>query len=828
MGLKISFLFLLSAFLIFAQENNYRRIEQQSDVDNFSTESIFPINKVNAGSGVWIELNPKVPRVSYFGIDFINADTGWAVGGSGAIIKTTNGGDDWSIAETPVNSLLFKIHSYNGQVVIAAGFENTILRSSDGGETFEQVPSGLGNDTKFWGVQMLNDTLGWVSGMNQTLLKTTDAGLTWQQVFPGLNQHYWSLDFLNEQYGIIATGGGKVLKTTDGGDTWQQYQAGDTRALYTIDIIDSLHIAAAGEWGKNVYSSDGGETWVTNPDIPALSATNWIEFVDTDTGYSVQDGIEMRKTTNRGQSWFNPNTGNLGGEWQIELFENGTGYSAGYDLFVYKRTDGLDNWKNLFLNNSWSDVFFVNEMKGFFIMNSITVGGLYKTEDGGLSYQKVENAPGGRDLLFLDSLTGFIGSNTIYKTTDSGSNWYAANLSDTTTRIDNIFFINSTTGWAATGYPPSIPGLIMKTTDGGENWFTQLTLPTGVFTSIYFVDSLYGWASIINRRPFKTTDGGNNWIEQTNLDIWESRDVFFKDLLNGFMLESNKFYETTDGGLNWVLNSDLTGFSVGAKFSYYDSSTIFVIGYKTYRTIDGGKNWQDFAELNGILISGLSLLNPGNGYAVGQLGLIYSYVDTSIVPVELISFNATVEDNNVILSWVTVTELNNYGFEIIRFDNNGKNEREAIGFVAGHGTTTEQQQYSFVDEIFNPGIYQYRLKQIDYNGTFEYSKIIEVEIAAPTKFSLEQNYPNPFNPSTTINYSIGEKGLVTLKVYDILGKEVATLINENQEAGNYSIQFSAKGGSASGGNAYNLPSGIYFYKITSGNYAATKKLILLK
>ena len=143
------------------------------------------LGKVNAGTGVWTELNPLVPRVDYIGIDFINADIGWVCGGSGAIIKTTNGGQDWTISETPVNNLLLKMHSYNGQVVIATGYDGIILRSSDSGETFELIPSGVGNGIDLWGVQMLNDTLGWVCGMNQTLLKTTDTGLTWQMVTPG-------------------------------------------------------------------------------------------------------------------------------------------------------------------------------------------------------------------------------------------------------------------------------------------------------------------------------------------------------------------------------------------------------------------------------------------------------------------------------------------------------------------------------------------------------------------------------------------------------------------------------------------------------------------
>ena len=143
-------------------------------------------------------------------------------------------------------------------------------------------------------------------------------------------------------------------------------------------------------------------------------------------------------------------------------------------------------------------------------------------------------------------------------------------------------------------------------------------------------------------------------------------------------------------------------------------------------------------------------------------------VTTPPIPVELISFAASLIGTDVHLNWSTATELNNSGFEIHRFTTN-KDEWNKIGFVAGHGTTTKQQHYSFVDESVSSGKYQYRLKQIDYDGTFEYSDIVEVEVSLPTEFSLEQNYPNPFNPSTTIQYAVSKRQFVTLKVYDVLG-----------------------------------------------------------
>ena len=143
---------------------------------------------------------------------------------------------------------------------------------------------------------------------------------------------------------------------------------------------------------------------------------------------------------------------------------------------------------------------------------------------------------------------------------------------------------------------------------------------------------------------------------------------------------------------------------------------------------------------------------------------------------------------------------------------------DKVGFVNGNGTTTETQSYSFVDENLVSGKYQYRLKQIDFDGTFEYSNEVEVIVSVPEKFELSQNYPNPFNPNTRIQYAITSNQFVSLKVYDILGNEVETLVNENKPTGNYEINF----------NASELASGIYFYKIQAGNFIKTKKMILLK
>ena len=707
----------------------FQSYEEKYSSKNLNEEKrkLFPLQS----TGVWTELNPNVPRVDYLGIQFVNKDTGWAVGDLGALIKSTDGGQSWTVSETNTTTPMLKVRSYNGQVVIASGFGGLILRSTDGGETFTQVTSGVTGD--LWGLQMINDTLGWACGTANSLVKTTDGGLSWQNIeTPGYTSDYWWIDFLTESYGFIAANG-KVLRTIDGGYNWEIIQTGDAYPLFAIDVIDSLHMAAAGYRGtgyaaKNIYSSDGGYNWINGGSL-TMESVNCIKYVNTDTGYVIMTNVIGKKTTNRGQEW----TGiALGGEYEMQFFnEENFGYSAGTELRIYKTEDGYENWQRLIINDNFSDVFFVTEQKGFIISSSglSAPSGLYKTTNGGVNWEKYPSGINGVDLFFLDSLNGFIAGSTIYKTTNGGENWYTANVSITTGPVVKIFFINSTTGWAITTYSSVQEIYILKTTDGGENWFEQysnLFFPS--FTSIYFVDSLYGWISCLNGYPYKTTDGGLNWIEQTNSGIGASRDVFFIDYQNGFLLESNKLYKTTDGGITWIQNQNLTGFSI-AKLSTNRDSTIFIIGYKTYRSIDGGENWFEYAELDGTRITGLSLLDSGFGYAVGELGLIMKYYDDSV------TFNSPVSG-----------------------------------------------------------------------------------LLNPDNFYLYQNFPNPFNPTTKISWQSPVSSWQTLKIFDLLGNEVKTLVNEYRPAGEYETEF----------DGTRLPSGVYFYQLRAGSYLETKKMVLLK
>ena len=186
------------------------------------------------------------------------------------------------------------------------------------------------------------------------------------------------------------------------------------------------------------------------------------------------------------------------------------------------------------------------------------------------------------------------------------------------------------------------------------------------------------------------------------------------------------------------------------------------------------------------------------------------------IPVELTSFIASVSGRSVTLNWTTATELNNSGFNIER--KTASSSWQKISFVSGNGTTTQQNSYSYTDRNLADGKYSYRLKQVDLDGTFEYSKTVEINISTVKDYELSQNYPNPFNPTTKITFNIPEAGNVKLAIYNLLGQEVKVLVNGFTEAGNHTVDFAGS----------NLASGIYLYKIEANGFIQTRKMTLLK
>ncbi len=193
----------------------------------------------------------------------------------------------------------------------------------------------------------------------------------------------------------------------------------------------------------------------------------------------------------------------------------------------------------------------------------------------------------------------------------------------------------------------------------------------------------------------------------------------------------------------------------------------------------------------------------------------------STVPVELASFSAQIADQAVELSWLTISESNNFGFDV---EESADGEAfTKIGFVKGHGTTLAEQRYQFIDSDVRPGAHYYRLRQIDFDGAFEYSSTLQVNMAAPQTFALAQNYPNPFNPETAIQFAVPEAASVQVTIYNALGRAVRTLVNGEFAPGTHSVTWDGRDD-----NGQQAASGLYLYTVKAGKFVQTRKMIMLQ
>lgn len=782
-------------------QNNYQTYEEKytgKDLEEIK-RSLFPLRS----TGVWTELNPGVPRVDYLGIYFVDTLKGWAVGSLGTIIYSTNSGKKWRTSESPVNNVLLHVHSYNGQTVVASGYNGTIVRSTDGGITWVQVSSGVTGD--LWEIKMINDTLGWACGTGPSLLKTTNGGENWEIINTGFSSfNYWALDFIDKNILYIAGNGGNILRTTNGGNNWELIQTGYGKNLYRIKAFNQQRIITGGEMGWITYTSDGGVVWDTSTAGGIIDA---MAFLNDSVGY-VTGNLSpnfIYKTTNGGESWAPKHVIEIG-NYSLTFVNETLGFSSGLNLSIQKTTDGGENWEKSILNDNFYDVNFLDEYTGFIIS-----GSLYKTTDGGESWEKKQTGPGGFSINFIDGLTGFIGNNngSIQKTTDGGASWYAANSDPSAGQITKFLFWNDSVGCA-------LGGKVLKTTDKGESWIAK----DGGGTSIFFIDTLVGWITRLNAYPLKTTDGGEIWIEKSQLiDLRDSRDVYFLDQNIGWVISHNigrKLFKTTNGGISFF---NVLGISGPFNFNYFPNKFHWLInGTQKYETVDSGNIWVEITSSIPIGFNKFHAPTEAIGYAIGSTGVILKYIDSLLVPVELSSFTGDVINGGVRLKWSTVTEVNNKGFYIEKsFDKIIWGE---VGFKKGSGTTTENNFYSFTDKEINSPQQFYRLKQVDFNGKHEYSEVIGIETDLNIQnFRLFQNYPNPFNSNTVISYQVPTKSFINISLYSVIGEKIYEIINEEKAEGIYKETFIST----------QIPSGVYFLKMkTSTGFSAINKITLIK
>jgi len=335
-----------------------------------------------------------------------------------------------------------------------------------------------------------------------------------------------------------------------------------------------------------------------------------------------------------------------------------------------------------------------------------------------------------------------------------------------------------------------------RSTDGGTTWGSPFVDTLQVPYAMAFGNTMIGYTFTgithdefdfdVHYRTHKTTDGGATWFQiPARLDSGEMiyiEDAYFKSPLEGFVCNGTAFAHTSNGGLSWKIIPGVSG---------------------------GSMSWPDSLH----------------GWVVGNNGRIFRTTTGGWLPIQLASFTgAYLGGTRVRLDWRTLSEINNYGVHVQRRGQNDSLFTEISPLIPGHGTTNEPHDYLFIDSSATINRWYYRLRQIDLNGPIHYTEPIIVDVTtgvtqagAPREYSLEHNYPNPFNPTTTIRYSIPNTSHVRLKVFDVLGREVATLVDEVQDSGRRSVVF----------DAAHLASGVYLYKLQAGSCIQTRKLVLL-
>src|SRR5690554_963977 len=449
----------------------------------------------------------------------------------------------------------------------------------------------------------------------------------------------------------------------------------------------------------------------------------------------------------------------------------------------------------------------------------------------------------------VDNEVNFWGGTGSFLTKFDGANWFLYGIPDSTPpghSISSIVFDSLNNVWFLKNLnaPISSPHYLIEFSEDSI-WTTHAALNTANGRRQLLIDNnqtfwigdgeglyFYSGDSLHYIQP----QAGPLGLYVTDIKKDSSGDIWLAIGLAGW------------GNLIKYDGNSYSGFPPVATAIEFDSEGNLWIGTESF-TFEAeiikydGANWTTYNTSNSQMpatnkITDLAFDSFGNLWICTIDAGLLIFNENGIVPVELVSFSANVEMNNVNLNWVTSTEANNRGFEIEKRNNDGRWKMEdgkfirqsvnedgwdVISFVEGKGTTTEQQFYSYIDENLSAGKYQYRLKQIDFDGTYEYSNIVEAEINQPLEFSLSQNYPNPFNPITKIKYTVPQDEIreiknVRLIVYDVLGNQVATLVNEEQHPGIYEVEFDGS----------NLSSGVYYYSLEAGNFRDIKKLILLK
>lgn len=783
-------------------------------------------------------------------IDFADENTGYYGTSNGVISKSTNGGNNWTALNAVTGNALNSISFSNASTGMFTGDVNVLFRTTDGGNNWTSLgslPSGRPYNALYW---MPNTPYVWTSSQGVGVYGSTNSGATWTR------QNNFSRIYNISGTGLNVYAGddsGKVVITKTGGFYLDTLNGFSGTAISTSQI----HL----QWSNDLATADryiierslDSLNWTVHDSIFYSGGGSWFDYEDMGltTGTKYYYRVLPKKEIF---------TGNYSNVISVYTYTNSTSLSLPSDNSTVFTMTPLLSWSkapsavlykvDVSANNFGTITYSANVTDTSI---TIPVGAL---QNGTIYRWRVK-------------CYNNIGAESPYTTArrftprepNYGSNQQSGN--------NLYYFANSTSG---ADLAPSKPNYNWRDTAGSidlivnqigspsygnldDGWFTLPNVFNGNKAKFFGNDytginiGTNGYLSFVlgdlTAWPIEPMDGGlpQAGTAQIIAPFWA--DLYYQSPA----LPSRLCYKVTADEII-ITYSKVIMYDVShtANASMYISFQVIIhheaapamnsrievmynydetgLLFKTNYNADFLR--QHLIGIQGLNISNIYTLtyrvqNSANQYAYkgpifgSNLGLAFS-PDATLLPVELASFTSNVTGSNVKLNWSTVGEQNNSGFDLER-KTSGSNEWKKISFVQGNGTTNQSQSYSHEDRNVTSGKYQYRLKQIDFNGNFKYYELSnEVEIGVPKKFNLSQNYPNPFNPNTVISYQLSVDGFVSLKVYDITGKEITSIVNKNQNAGYYTVEF----------NGANLSSGMYFYTIQTGDFSAVKKMILIK
>lgn len=567
---------------------------------------------VNAQDG-WFWQNPKPFGNLQYDIFAFDENTAITVGQYGTIMKTTDGGTTWNLKESGITTSLFYVHFTDGNTGWAVGDLGVILKTSDGGEAWSvqrSTSTGYISDINF-----ISENMGWVIDNSSysdmfgdhydfKILKTEDGGTSWEIISTDTTNWLYSIFFADSMNGWMVGSYSTILRTNDGGYNWISQSGGTSEPLYTVFFIDSLTGWIGGNHGTILSTTDGGNNWESQ-----TSGTYWdlknIYFFNRNTGWAMGKFGANLKTTNGGQAWVSQNNEITGHIYSVSFVDENTFWFTGWEhpvseyperFYIFRTTDAGINWSLLTsgMRQNLSSVFFADRNNGWAVGNN-------------------------RDPL---------GEGILVKTTDGGETWMEPIPTGIKKSFSCVFFVDENTGWVVGNH-----GTIIKSTDGGWGWTSQISGTSAPLTSVYFVNDTTGWAvgsgGWGNIPILKTTDG-ENWILQTNYNVNNSlSSVYFLDTQTGWIAGSNGIIlKSTDGGANWTRLTSGTTEQL-SEIRFIDNNTGWVVGSKgtILKTTDGGNNWISQESNTTTFLCHVCFINKYVGWVVGSGGTILNTID---------------------------------------------------------------------------------------------------------------------------------------------------------------------------------------------------------